>query len=62
MDSNFAYSVRYRRRAQDRPSRSSRSAQDAAVPLPRPDALILVFLSSLGLWAAMWALSWAALR
>jgi hypothetical protein len=60
MDSNARYSVHYRR-AEDRPSRESRSAQDAAVPLARRDALIVALLLSLGLWAAIWALSWAAI-
>ncbi len=40
------------RNVRDRPSRPGRSAHGAAVPLT---GLIVVVLSSAGLWAAIWA-------
>src|SRR3984893_12143805 len=41
------------RSLRDRPSRSDRSAREAALPLTRA-ALLIVVLLSLGLWAAIW--------
>jgi len=38
----------------DEPSPSARSECEAAFPLSRGEALILVLLLSLGLWAATW--------
>jgi len=47
---------------QDAASLSSRSDQDGVAPLTRGDLLIVTFVSSLWLWATVWALTSAAFR
>ena len=42
--------------------RYSRSDQESAAPLSRADLLIVTFVSSLWLWATVWALASAAFR
>ena len=47
---------------QDSASLSSRSDQDGVAPFTRGDLLIVAFVSSLCLWATVWALTSAAFR
>jgi hypothetical protein len=47
---------------EDPPSRSNPSDQDGIAPLTRGDLLLVTFVTSLWLWAAVWALASAAFR
>jgi hypothetical protein len=52
----------HRGSVQQKPSRSSLSPQQAATPPTKGDLLIVAFVSSLWLWAAILAMTSAALR
>jgi hypothetical protein len=55
MDSDSAF---FRRAViQNRQSGSSRSGQQALTPLTKRDLAIVAFVSSLWLWAAVWAIT-----
>jgi hypothetical protein len=61
MDSDTLSSAHSRRR-QDLPSRSNPSDQDSVAPLTRGDLMIVTFVTSLWLWATVWAFASAAVR
>ena len=61
MDSDTPSSP-HSRSLQDPPSRSNPSDQDSVAPLTRGDLLIVTFVTSLWLWATVWALLSAAFR
>jgi len=50
------------RNVQDPPSRPSPSDQDSITPLTRGDLMIVTFVTSLWLWATVWAFASAAFR
>jgi hypothetical protein len=61
MDSDTLSSP-HSRSLQDPPSRPSPSDQDNIAPLTRGDLMIVTFVTSLWLWATVWALASAAFR
>lgn len=61
MDSDALSFVNYRNVC-ERPSRPASSGERDAAPLTRGDLLIVAFVSTLWLWAAVWAITSAALR
>jgi len=61
MDSD-TLSSRHSRSLQDPPSRSNPSDQDSIAPLTRGDLFIVTFVTSLWLWATVWAFVSAAFR
>jgi hypothetical protein len=60
VDSDALSSANYRD-IRERPSQSTRSGEPAADPLTKGDLLIVAFVSSLWLWAAVCAITSAAL-
>jgi len=61
MDSDTLSSP-HSRSLQDPPSRPSPSDQDSIAPLTRGDLMIVTFVTSLWLWATVWAFVSAACR
>jgi hypothetical protein len=47
---------------QQPPSQSSPPHQQAVAPLTKEDLLIVVFVSSIWLWAAVWATTYSAIQ